>query len=440
MTSVPVGQKIAVSVDVTNTQTQSDQGVDQTVTWSIQEGSAGGSIEPSTQYTNDKNGGPLWVYTAPSTPGTYHLVATPNVDPGHPGSREITVQEPLTGCSVTDDKIGVWENITPPQADLTTGDWFGMQAMVIDPQVPSTLYVGRAMDGIYKSLDCGATWFKVSTGRNADVMATGRSWSMVIDPSNPQVLYAPQGYGQNGVFKTTNGGVDWDQILPPSILMFAPYGGFIGGIALDRDQPSHVLVSWHAECPPPYTKACYAETFDAGATWTMRNGEPSWAGGEGIRFDILNSTTWLFNSESNGLWLSIDAGTSWSKVPGVDASHAGGQIYRAVDGKLYMGAVWGVIQSSDNGHTWSVLPNSGVNVFGVVGDGERLYTSSFFPHYAPGGELRLQYSSTSETSPDKWTRLDTPLMKNGGPMVFDPIHNIIYSSNLDAGVWRMVVR
>jgi hypothetical protein len=271
-------------------------------------------------------------------------------------------------------------------------------------------------------------------------MATGSAWSMAIDPSNPNVLYTPQGYGQSGVFKTSNGGVDWDQVLTPNITQFAPNGGFVGGIAMDPGQPLHLLVGWHAECSAPYTKACYAETWDGGVTWTMRNGDPSWAGGEGTRFDIVDTNTWLFNSESNGMWVSTNAGTSWTKIDGIGGAHAGGQLYRAADGNLYMGSVNGVMRSPDNGLTWSVMPDSGTLVFGVVGDGTKLYTSRYFPFNAPGANPWQPYASTSETAPGIWQTMDSPLMKNGGPMVYDPIHQIIYSSNLNAGVWRMVVR
>ncbi len=433
VTSVPIEQKILVSVEVNNA-------TDKTVTLSLQEGSAGGSVVASTVYGTVAQGGPQWVYTAPTTPGTYHLVATPRADPRRPVRLALNVQAPLAGCTVAAAKIGVWENITPSQVDLTAGDWFGMQAMVVDPTTTSTLYVGRAMEGVYKSLDCGTTWFKVSTGRNSGVMATGRTWSMVIDPSNPQVLYAPQGYGQSGVFKTTNGGVDWDQILTSNITSVAPYGGFVGGIAMNPGRPSHLLVSWHAECSAPYTKACYAETQDSGASWTMRNGDPSWAGGEGTRFDIVDANTWLFNSESNGMWVSLNQGTSWTKINGVGGAHAGGQIYRAIDGKLYMGSAGGVIVSADNARTWSVMPNSGALVFGVIGDGTTLYTSAYFPYNPPGVAPWRPYAATSETTPGTWRTLVSPLMKNGGPMAYDPVHRIIYSTNLNAGIWRMVVR
>ena len=49
------------------------------VTWSIQEGSAGGSITP---------GG---LYSAPSTPGTFHIIATSVADPTKSGVITVTV-------------------------------------------------------------------------------------------------------------------------------------------------------------------------------------------------------------------------------------------------------------------------------------------------------------------------------------------------------------
>src|SRR5581483_9672905 len=109
-----------------------------------------------------------------SAPGTYHAIAKAQADPSNAVTTPLVVQPFVAGCTPESGEIGVWKNITPRDVDLTRGDYFGMQAMVIDPASPSTLYVGRAMDGIYKSVDCGANWNKVSTGRNARAMASGR--------------------------------------------------------------------------------------------------------------------------------------------------------------------------------------------------------------------------------------------------------------------------
>jgi hypothetical protein len=341
---------------------------------------------------------------------------------------------------------GTWEEITPSEvsleADFKTpaGDNFGDHSFVIDPKDTAHVYLGTSAQGIYESKDCGATWKKINTGRNGDKLDSGRQWTFVIDPDDPQVLYTNAGYGQNNAWKSTNGGVDWDQVLTPNITSAAPYGGFVGGIGMDPSNPAHLLVGWHAECSPPNTKACYAETKNGGVSWTMRNGDPSWGGGEGTRYDILDANTWLFNSESNGMWVSANQGASWSKVQGVNGSHAGGEIYRSANSTLYMGTVDGVMRSIDRGLTWSKLPDSGSFVFGVIGDGTKLYTSSYFPFNAPGPAPWSPYSSTSEVQPATWTTMDSPLMKNGGGLAYDPVHHILYSSNLNAGMWRMVVR
>lgn len=60
--------------------------------------------------------------------------------------------------------------------------------------------------GVYKSYDGGGTWFK--TGVLSE--ATFRGRELVIDPANPQVLIAAT---TAGIYRTTNGGVTWNNSL-----------------------------------------------------------------------------------------------------------------------------------------------------------------------------------------------------------------------------------
>jgi hypothetical protein len=427
------GQKVLLSAKITGTP-------DQDIEWSLKEGKAAGSIALSPDYPDAAHRGPLWVYTASNTPGTYHVIAKAIADIEHPVTMALVVQPFVTGCTTSSDQIGVWQNITPTQVDLTRGDFFGMQAMVVDPVNPSTIYAGRAMDGIYKSTDCGANWKKISTGRNSRAMASGRSWVMVIDPSNPQTIYTNQGYGVGGVFKTTTGGLDWDQVLTPNITAAVPYGGFVGAISMDPNDPRHLLVGWHAECPPPRTKACFAETMDGGTSWVLRDGNPSWAGGEGTEIEFLDSKSWIFSSQSNGLWVSRDSGTSWQQTVGVSISHGSGQLYRAKDGSFYLGTANGIIHSTD-GVSWAVLPESQNLVMGLIGDGTNLYFSKAFPYDVPGADPFFPYYSSPERPPYKSTLMPSPLMRNGGTeLQLDTTRHILYSTNLDAGLWRLVTQ
>lgn len=335
------------------------------------------------------------------------------------------------------EAVGVWEDITPPGVNL---DGFGVPVVAVDPSDTSILYVGTDKSGLHKSTDCGATWVHIDTGTLGADLDTGTLW-VVIDPIEPNVLYANSLYGINGFFKSTNGGVDWEQILSEEVRMYAPYGGFVGGIAIDPDDHLHVLVSWHQVCGPPYTSACYAQTRDGGETWVMRDGDPSWNGGEGAFLDMLGGGVWLFSSASNGLWRSTDEGESWTRIPDVSIAHAGGQLYRSPNGGIFLGSGSGVLHSEDEGLTWTLLPGSGSLISGVAGDGRRIWASSAYPYNPsdrPGPHEPFLHAT--EADPSNWSRFDSPMVTSGANrMVYDADHKLLYTANWWEGVKRVVV-
>ncbi len=71
---------------------------DTAVTWAVLEGAAGGAVTPA------------GVYTAPSSGGTYHLVATSAADPASSATAVVTVVERVLSVEVT-----------PPSASVQTG-------------------------------------------------------------------------------------------------------------------------------------------------------------------------------------------------------------------------------------------------------------------------------------------------------------------------------
>jgi hypothetical protein len=262
---------------------------------------------------------------------------------------------------------------------------------------------------------------------------------VVVDPQNHDVLYSGSLYGPNGLFKSTNGGVDWKQIFTPDVLPFIPYGGFLGGIAMDHANSQHLVVTWHAECAAPYNKACYAETFDAGAHWVLRNGLSTWAGGEGTRMAILDDGVWLFSSESNGLWRSKNSGQDWVKIDVAGIAHSGGQLYRLRAGVFYFGASNGVLFTEDNGDTFKLLPNSGYLISGVTGDGVHVWSSQSFPYNPPRPtDKRVMYWASAAASPMAWAPAPQfPLIEGGGYLAYDADHHLLYSANYWLGVFRI---
>jgi hypothetical protein len=180
--------------------------------------------------------------------------------------------------------------------------------------------------------------------------------------------------------------------------------------------------------------------MDGGSSWTLRDGYSSWAGGETTHYAILDASTWIFTSHSNGLWLSRDKGASWRHVDGVSISHGRGQLYRAGDGSFYLGTGGGIAHSAD-GASWAMLPRTGSLIMGLVGDGKTLYASKAFPYYVPGADPHLPYFSAPERPPYEFTPMKSPAMRNGATELhLDPTRHILYSTNLDAGLWRLVTQ
>jgi hypothetical protein len=84
--------------------------------------------------------------------------------------------------------------------------------MLVNPGNSNVLYVASA-SGVYRSADGGGSWQLSKSG--------GETTDLVMDPTNPNILYAALA-GQ-GIYRTTTGGAggnaDWAQLsagLPTS--------------------------------------------------------------------------------------------------------------------------------------------------------------------------------------------------------------------------------
>ncbi len=89
------------------------------------------------------------------------------------------------------------------------------RSMVIDPTDPNIMYVGAVGGGVWKTTNAGTNWSPIS-----DTISNIAVASLAMDPANPQILYAGTGEGSNnidairgaGIFKTINGGTSWTRL------------------------------------------------------------------------------------------------------------------------------------------------------------------------------------------------------------------------------------
>jgi hypothetical protein len=331
------------------------------------------------------------------------------------------------------DKLGPidkWEDISPPQVNLTLHT--AMVGVIVDPLHSGTLYAGTERQGLYKSADCGANWTKINTGRNGAILDTGAQWSMAIDPVDSRVIFTANGYGKDvSLFKSTNGGVDWDSVFPAtSEVAKAVEYNFTQEVSMDPTDHRHLVVSFHANCKAPYPPGCMAETKDSGATWRIFKG-PAQGWIEDARPIVLGGSKFLYVTGLDGLFYTADSGANWEKVGG----GGGHQIYRAKSGSYYIGTSSGLMQSAD-GHAWTKIMKS-PNGDAMMGDGQRIFTS--WPPCC--GQPLQPFFTTAEGDGTVWKTYASPMIKAKAKyFAYDPDHHVLYSSNNNSGLWRVVTQ
>lgn len=118
---------------------------------------------------------------------------------------------PGTALYKTSDGGAHWSKISanPGFASGTLGK-IGVSVAASDPRIVYAIV--QAHDGgVFRSNDAGATWRRV----NSEMKLRQRAFyymAIFVDPTNPQVAYAPE---VDGVFKTANGGRTWKELDPP---------------------------------------------------------------------------------------------------------------------------------------------------------------------------------------------------------------------------------
>ncbi|MEO8448303.1 MAG: glycosyl hydrolase [Gemmatimonadota bacterium] len=152
----------------------------------------------------------------------------------------------------------------------------------LHPKNPEIVYVaalgevfGNSADrGVYKSIDGGKTWKKILSRPGND--STGAA-DLVMDPTNPEVLYAGlweayrkpwllvSGGPGSGIFKTTDGGATWKEITHNAGLP----KGIIGnvGLSVSPVNPKRVWAIIEADSGGVF------RSDDGGDTWTLTNAE-----------------------------------------------------------------------------------------------------------------------------------------------------------------------
>jgi photosystem II stability/assembly factor-like uncharacterized protein len=206
---------------------------------------------------------------------------------------------------------------------------YSIGAVAIDPKNPNVVWVGTGElnaqrsvgygDGIYRSEDGGKSW------HNMGLKASEHIGRIAIDPRSSDTVYvAAQGPlwgpgGDRGLYKTTDAGKSWKKILTVSD------NTGVTDVVIDPRNPDHLYAAAWQRRRHVFTyigggpeSGIYRST-DGGATWTRsQSGLP---GGDLGRIglaispanpDLLYATVEAKAGEG-GTYCSTDYGASWEK-------------------------------------------------------------------------------------------------------------------------------
>lgn len=240
---------------------------------------------PSTVYAGEQggvvfvstNGGLSW--TPHDSRGEIYAMA---VDPHAPTTVWVAGGN---GAAKSTDGGATWSRLGP------SGQPLG--AVLVDPGVSSTVYVGTQRLGVFKSIDGGASW------SNAGLSGQW-IWSLAADAGHPGTVYA--GTMTGSVFKTTDGGATW-----------AKLGGLSATsaiiLAVNPADSSLVVGS----------QSALSRSTDGGSTWVAATGLPPGFYANTLAVDTATPLI-LYFASSVGVFRSTDGGARWSAGgPGLPA-------------------------------------------------------------------------------------------------------------------------
>ncbi|MFC1582251.1 FHA domain-containing protein [Planctomycetota bacterium] len=220
---------------------------------------------------------------------------------------------------------------------------------------PNLMFINCDMSGSYVSKDGGKTW-KMNHHRQR---SSNTRCKPAFHPKDPNIIYAPTGYGGTSVAITKDCGETWQQHGTVG-------AGMAGELIVDPENPSLMVTG---------TANGASISTSEGKTWSACSG----VSGKGVnayidRTSPVNNRI-IFAATSQGIWRSDDHGKSWNKrtngLPSQEILCMAGSsdpktriimLYCSVPsragGKDMTG---GVYSSRDRGETWQQAMGKGIN-------------------------------------------------------------------------------
>jgi photosystem II stability/assembly factor-like uncharacterized protein len=347
------------------------------------------------------------------------------------------VSEGLGGAWRSDDGGRTWRNIG-------LKDGRHIIRMVVHPRNPDIvlaavmghLFGPNEMRGVYKTTDGGRNWKRVLFVNNQ----TGAS-DLVMDPGNPEVLYAgtwrlirtpyslESGGEGSGLWKSTDGGETWTSIASRKGLPRGTWG--IVGVAVAPSNPDKLYALIEHASGGLYT------SNDAGETWSFVNGDNN-----------IRQRAWYYTkvfvdpknenvvyAPNVGFMRSRDGGRSFQSINTPHGDHHDLWIDPEDSSRMIVADDGGAQVSFDGGNSWSTYMNQ------PTAQIYRVSTDNSFPYRILGAQqdnstLRIRSRTTGAGITERdW---EATAGSESGYVVADPLNpDVVYGGNYGGYLSRL---
>lgn len=243
------------------------------------------------------------------------------------------------------------------------------------PLNDNLIYIGAASGGVFKSKDKGNSWVPVFDSN--PVFSIG---DMAIHPTNPDILYVGTGeanggggsvaYDGNGIFKTLNGGDNWDYLG-------LEFSGSISKIIINPGKPEIIYAAAMGRLFAKNNQRGIFKSVNGGETWEHVFYKSDSVGVidmamDPIHPDTLYAATWErsrkpsgidYGGPECGIYRSFDGGKIWVRLTkglptGDDLGRIGLAIASSQPNRIFAfyvdesGDFLGVYRSDNFGEDW----------------------------------------------------------------------------------------
>jgi photosystem II stability/assembly factor-like uncharacterized protein len=206
--------------------------------------------------------------------------------------------------------VGAWSVENPQTGELFRSEdggksWISLpgikgnaiRALALGAKDAKVLVAGT-LEGVYRTLDGGDTWKKISPPGDAQIK---NIQAVAVDARDPSVIYAGTWHS---AWKTSDGGANWQQINQGLI-----EGTGVFSLLVDSSDSSVVFAT---------TPSGIYRSDDAGARFQKMQDIPFSARHTCVLRQDPSDPAVIYAAASEGLWKTTDSGRKWKRVSSAD--------------------------------------------------------------------------------------------------------------------------